>query len=107
MSNRFYNGKKDQADLDGDLEEWIDDKIPFPPAGTKCECDAEDCHAEEVGTECFSFAKSYLYRIDGEHVCYTYVCMDCEERTADDAYLADQEYPVTGAGYAVTPRHCA
>ena len=107
MSNRFYIGKKDQADLDGTLEEWVCDKVPDAPPGQKCECDAKDCHAEEAGTECFRFATSYLWRIDGQHVCYTFVCMDCEERVGDADYLADQDYPVTGSGYAVTPRHCA
>ncbi|KKN41473.1 hypothetical protein LCGC14_0722870 [marine sediment metagenome] len=106
--NRFYIGKKDQADMDGTLEEWIDDKIPNPPEGTKCECDRGTCHdLEETDTECFRLATSYLYKIDGEHVCYTYVCFDCGETGCDDEYLADREYPVTGGGYAVTPRHCA
>ena len=109
MSNRFYIGKKDQADLDGSLEEWIAGKIPSPPAETKCECDRGTCHdpEEEPDTPCFRLATTYLYQIDGDHVCYTFACQECMEANADEEYLADEEYPVTGGGYAVTPRHCA
>lgn len=107
MTKRFYIGKKDPEDLAGRLEEWINDKIPNPPAGQKCQCDAKECHTEEPDTECFRPATSYLYRINGEHMCYTYVCRDCGDANGTDDYLADQEYPVTGGGYAVTPRHCA
>jgi hypothetical protein len=96
MTNRFYIGKKDQADLDGTLEEWICHRIPPPPSGQKCESD-----------DCSELADSHLYQIKGEHVCYTFVCWDCCEANASEDYLANQEYPVTEGGYAVTPRHCA
>lgn len=108
MSNRFYIGKKDQADLDGNIEEWIAGKIPHPPSGQKCECDVSTCHdPEETDIECFRLATMHLYQIKGDHVCYTFVCQDCCEANASEDYLADQDYPVTGGGYAVTPRHCA
>lgn len=112
MSNRFYIGKKDADEYlgDGRLEEWINDRIPDPPpSGQKCECDMGMCH-EDGGdsAECFRLATTSLYRIDGEHVCYTFVCRECMEANCNEEYLADcGEYPVTGGGYAVTPRHCA
>lgn len=108
MSNRFYIGKKDQADLgDGRLEEWITDRVPPPPEGTLCEYEQHEIEEFDEDDEGIRPpATTFLYRIEAGHVCYTYVCADRRERE-DPKYLADQDYPVTGGGYAVTPRHCA
>lgn len=114
MSNRFYIGK-DARDYGEGLEEWIANKIPDPASGQKCEC-SKDGHAHETEPDaegkvtiidCPKLADTHLYRIDGDHVCYIHVCTDCMEAFADEDYLANRDYPVTGAGYAVTPRHCA
>lgn len=110
MTTRLYIGKRELSDLGDDVEAWLVDKIPPPPPGTMCEDDRhdEDCYERDEGLEesLRALATTYLYRIEDGHVCYTYVCDECGER-ADPEYLADQEYPTTKDGYAVTPRHCA
>jgi hypothetical protein len=101
MSKQFYIGKKEGEELQ-ELEEWIADRIPPAPGGTLCEGDQ---HEDDEGIR--PPATTYLYFITADqHVCYTYVCVDCGER-ADPEYLCDQEYPATGGGYAVVPQHCA
>lgn len=113
MARRFYIGKKEPDEFAGDLEEWICDKIPPAPPGQVCECD-ENVHAHESEPDangnveivpCRERATTYLYQIKGNHVCYTYVCELCGEQAVED-YLADQDYPTTGDGYAVVPAHC-
>lgn len=111
MANRFYIGKREQFDLDGSLDEWIAEKVPPPPEGTRCEDDqhmgeGDEDWDEEADSFLRAKATTFLYRIEDGHVCYTYVCDECGER-GDPEYLADQEYPVTESGYAVAPRHCA
>lgn len=107
MSNRFYIGKKEPDELE-DLEEWIADRVPLPPPeGTLCEDERHETELFDEDEEGIRPpATTFVYRIEDGHVCYTYVCDDCGER-ADPEYLADQDYPVTDGGYAVTPRHCA
>ncbi len=105
--NRFYIGKRKTEDLEH-LEEWISDRIPLPPKGTMCESDnhetakfTEDDEAVPV------LATGHLYYIKDGHVCYTYVCDDCLERKVSETYLADNTYPTTKDGHAVSPKHCS
>lgn len=101
--NRFYIGKREE--LEEDLWVWISDKIPPAPEGQKCEDDNHVEYAEDMAGDPDDKATTFLYRIEGGHVCYTYVCKECGER-GDPEYLADNDYPQTSGGYAVTPTHC-
>lgn len=113
----------------GDLEEWIEERIPTVPPGTLCEskrcvtlttCGEEasdrfcvhaynhegDClfvgpHAQE--RHC---AESYVWVITDGHVCYTYVCWECSELSSDYDSADPRDYPTTDAGYAISPTHC-
>ena len=117
MGKRFYIGKKEPEAFLENLDEWLADKIPLAPPGTACECDKER-HEHAAGTvetaldvfvnvDCPLTADSYSYRVEGDHVCYTWLCTPCVEATTSDDYLGDVEFPVTAGGYAVSPRHCA
>lgn len=108
MTKGFYIGKKDWDNYFEGLEEWVAAQIPPPPIGAPCECDAGLCH-EDGGdsAECTRPAATYIYFIrTDQHVCYNYVCGPCAEANACEDYLADQDYPVTEAGYAVVPIRC-
>jgi len=86
---------------DESLHLWIDDKIPMPPPdGQRCEL-LEVHEGEELPT-----ATAYMWKIEGDHVCYSYVCEGCEE-TLDFDSPDPEEYPTTDGGYAVAPRHCS
>lgn len=106
-SGRFYIGKEEIED--GGLEVWIADRVlAAMPPGQICECDVHDDHrGEDYEGNCADPSTSYSYRIDADHVCYTYLCEPCAEATTTDDYLADYGYPQTAGGYAVVPRHCA
>jgi hypothetical protein len=111
-AQRFYIGKKDIEDIAEDLEMWIADRVPPAPSGTRCEHDP--CYGQEDGEEFDEggtamrpLATSFVYRIEGDHVCYTWVCETCSAH-ANESYLADLDsFPTTSGGYAVTPRHCS
>ena len=111
MTKRFYIGKKE--DYFEDLEEWISDKIGSPPPETWCECkpDLYDEANAEVKLEhgCEGKADTYMYHIEGEHICYTWLCTPCMESQVSETYLGDYEgdIPVTAGGYAAAPRHCS
>lgn len=104
MTTRFYIGKQGLDEIGSNLEEWLAGKIPSPPIGTLCEDDQHDTWIDEVDAPPVE-ATTYIYRIEDGHVCYTYVCDECDER-ADPEYLVDVEYPITQDGYAVAPKHC-
>lgn len=107
---RFYVGKKDMDDIGGDLEEWITNRVPPVPDGLRCEADVcENDEVDEEGSQLRGLAQTFFYRIEGNHICYTYVCESCGEQ-ASDSYLADfesGEIPTTKGGYAAAPRHCS
>lgn len=108
--NRFYIGQKEDANEDGELEMWVADKVPSAPDGQVCGCERHDCHAiEDAYAPCKAEADSFVWRIEGDHVCYTYRCEACSENGSSDTYLADLggNYPTTKDGYAAVPRHCA
>ncbi len=115
-AKRFYIGKKAIEEYVENIEEWIADKVGDPPPGTACECD-KDKHAHESEPDaedmvtiidCPVAATSYSYRIDGEHICYTWLCQRCAEETTSDDYLGDVDaIPTTAGGYAVAPVHCS
>ncbi len=88
----------DSEYFDEDLGEWLASKIPPVPKGQVCE--ANRCAIARTP------ATSYSYRIEGDHVCYAYICDDCQER-CDPDYLVDNDYPTTSGGYAVVPTHCS
>lgn len=115
MTKKFYIGKKDFDDYACELDEWIANKIPEPPTGTKCECD-KDKHSHEGPpdkdrmveiVDCADPATTFLYTVENDHVCYIWMCEPCMEAQASEDYLSDVDYPTTEAGYAVTPTHCA
>lgn len=90
-----------------ELDEWIADRIPMPPpVGTTCEHPDHPRWAEHdyapVGD--LDVIDSYYWQIVDGHVCYHYVCQPCGEQYEDGADPG--EYPTTGGGYAVAPKHC-
>lgn len=106
MTTRFYIGKK--IIDDGSLEEWIADKILPVPEGRVCECDAHSKHNDDLEGSCAALAETYIYRIEGSHVCYLYLCEPCfDSSNVSEDYLGDNEYPVSSDGYALAPKHCA
>ena len=108
MKGRFYIGKREREDES--LEVWIADKVlDAMPPGQVCECGVHAEHmADDYEGDCADGATTFSYRIEDEHVCYTYLCQSCADAQglAED-YLADNDYPQTTGGYAVAPRHCA
>ena len=107
----------------GDLEEWIEERIPPPPPVQLCE--AQDCVArqrdllpeeaaerelalvaDEAGLLTPAPAMSYTGVVTDGHVCFTYVCWDCSESMSDYYELEVGDYPTTDAGYAIAPTHC-
>jgi len=109
--NRFYIGQNPDANEDGNLEEWVSSRIPNPPAGTLCECEHDVCHEDDYRSEddsgCANEAVAHLYRIEGNHVCYTFMCDQCVECQASEDWMEGMEYPTTGDGYAVVPKYCS
>lgn len=113
---RFYIGKKDIEEYVENIEEWIAERIGDPPPGTACECDKER-HAHESEADMYDMvtiidcptpADSYSYRIEGDHICYSWLCTPCMEATTSEDYLGDVDaVPTTEGGYAVAPRHCS
>lgn len=107
---RLYIPKdSDLGDLDSDLGAWIADKIPPVPKGLRCEapnCVSQEYEVEGADEDVRPLATSYSYRIEGDHVCYAYICDDCQE-SCDPDYLFDNDYPTTSGGYAVVPTRCS
>ena len=80
---------------DENLGEWIDSRIPPIPLGTTCEKDG-----------CSGEARTYLWTVEGDHVCFTYVCYDCGDVAEMYDPMSPEDYPTTEAGYAIAPTHC-
>ena len=112
---RFYIGAKGFEDYMDTIEEWIADRIGNPPAGAACECDTER-HSHVAGADgdymvtiidCPDSADTHSYRIEGDHICYSWLCTPCMEATTSEDYMGDIDaVPATAGGYAVVPRHC-
>lgn len=112
-AKRFYIGKKDIEEYVDGIEEWVAEKIGDPPPGTICECSivrvyGVSKHEHDGEVACTQIASSYSYRIEGDHICYTWLCQRCMEETTSDDYLGDVDaIPTTKSGYAVAPVHCS
>ena len=111
-AQQFYIGKKDIEEYAENIEEWICEKIGDPPLGMICECsivrvDGGSEHEHDGEVACTQIASSYSYRIEGDHIFYTWLCLDCMEATTSDSYLGNIDaIPTTAGGYAVAPQHC-
>lgn len=107
MANRFKvrtrkgELRPEVEDDSSSLEEWICDKIPPVPEGQKCEHERHMWDEDPEGV-----ASTFMYVIEGDHVCYSYLCDSCGEGYVSDDYLEVENYPTTKDGYAVSPRHC-
>ena len=97
-----------------DIGEWIDSHVPDVPTGQLCE--EEECAylegyaiLEDPDIESQRpLATSYIYVVQGDHVCYTYVCWDCSAVMCDSLEPVDvEDYPTTDSGYAISPKHCS
>lgn len=103
MTKRIYipKGELNEQKVE-DLAVWIADRIPSPPAGQRCEDDT--CHSQVDGEQ--PLAESFSFRIENSHICFSFVCADCQERlTAADEYIAEN-YPEGEGGYVLVPKHC-
>lgn len=100
-------------DGEEDLSEWVSSRIPPVPSGRFCEdqnCAARQAEFEDGEEREFSpeLATTYVWRIEGGHVCFTYVCDRCDAAAEGELEAVEPgEYPTTDAGYAVAPSHCA
>ena len=81
------------------LGQWVDDHIPHMPPGQLCESQV-NCGPPPAS------AASYVWIMKGDHVCFTYVCYECQESYNFDEPVDPADYPTTDAGYAVAPTHC-
>ena len=104
MSQRFVDN-----DGTNDLHEWISDKIPPMPEGQLCE-EHEDKDASKGETKPLSAPAEdsyFIWRIEGNHVCYSYLCENCYNNLNLDESPNPETYPTTKEGYAIAPKHCS
>ncbi len=106
MTKRIYipKGELDEQKVQ-DLAVWVSDRIPEPPDGQLCE--SEHCHGMFDEESKRPLAKDFSFRIENGHICYSYICSDCQEYlTAADEYIAEN-YPEGEGNYAPIPKHCS
>ena len=83
-----------------DLWDYLQSKVPAPGPEQMCENEYHD-EGEPA------FASSFFYIMEGDHICYTYVCDECMESMGEDYESPDPEdVPTDGWGYVVDPVHC-
>ena len=108
MSQRFEFG-----DGSDDLHEWISNRIPPMPEGQMCEEHEEIVSKrnkeEDAHEPLSSLAKHnfFVWRVEGDHVCYSYLCESCYNSLNLDEGIDPETYPTTKEGYAVSPKHCS
>ena len=106
----------DCFDFEGDdsLHVWISDNIPPMPEGQLCEQHEEivsernDEYDEDAPLSAPAEEPFYMWVIEGNHVCYTYLCSACYGSLGLDSCEAPAaaEYPTTVRGNAVAPTRC-
>lgn len=104
MTKRIYipKGELDEQKVE-DLAVWIADVVPSAPQGQLCETD--DCHFIEGGKRPLADG-SFSFQVEGDHICYSYVCDGCQDGlTAADEYIVEN-YPEGEGGYVPVPKHC-
>ena len=92
---------EDAFAFDSDFWDYLEARVPKPGPEQMCEIAG---HEEFVDP---AFATTFFYTLEGDHICYTYICDECSENMVGDYDLpVPEDVPTDGWGYATDPQHC-
>ena len=88
------------------LWDYIVSKVPPPAPEQQCEAERHNETAHLGGVA--AWATTFVYTIQGDHICYTYVCWECAENSVGGFESpTPRDVPTMGGGYIQEPVHCS